>query len=833
MRVLGGQVSFRFKNDRLFVIGSEALPRVSATPPRRPIVDAAVTEAALGWIRRDFAPGAVAEGRVTGPFVLPLVRQGRIDYAVVLATDVRATSPIGLWTVYVDAATAAPVARRSRLKFADGTMMYNAPVRRPGSTRMDYPAHQATMTVDGGSATSTYDGLLTWTGAGSASVTSTVLGPFVRVNNDNAAEVTGAFTLDPGGTQIWNRMDSELDDAQLTSFIHANRVKTWSRAVAPTMTWLDEQIEVTVNINDVCNAFSDGDSINFFRAGGGCANTGRLPDVIYHEFGHSFHAHAIIPGAGDFETALSEGIGDYVAATIVNDSGMGRGFFNNNSPLRDVGPDLVWPEDIHPDPHETGLIWAGAMWDLRAALIDQMGYDEGVALADHLMYESIRRSSDIPSTYVETLAADDDNGDIMDGTPNMCAINAAFSLHGLAPAGVEGGPGVQRPTLEGLKVDVAVITSTLCPGTAVQSAEVAWQRREDDKVGGVIQMTPNATGYEATMPAQPPGTVVQYQVTVTLENGDVLEFPANPADPMYETFVGEVIPLYCTDFELDPASEGWTHGLTSGTPTEGADDWQWGAPQGMAGSGDPAAAYSGGLVFGNDLGGGNYNGMYQADKVNFALSPGVDTQEYTNIRLQYRRWLNVEDAMYDHATIYANDELAWVNLATAAGSVNHTDREWRFHDVDLSPFVADGSVAVKFEIQSDGGLELGGWTLDDLCVVAFVAPDPVCGNGYLEGAEACDDGNTTNGDGCEADCTTTPAGPYCGDGTVDEGEQCDDGNDIDDDECTNACTTPTGLGGDDSGCGCRAAGRGAPSGAWVLAGLGLGLGLALVRRRRR
>src|SRR6185312_2303988 len=28
MRVLGGQVSFEFKNDRLFVIGSEALPNV-------------------------------------------------------------------------------------------------------------------------------------------------------------------------------------------------------------------------------------------------------------------------------------------------------------------------------------------------------------------------------------------------------------------------------------------------------------------------------------------------------------------------------------------------------------------------------------------------------------------------------------------------------------------------------------------------------------------------------------------------------------------------------------------------------------------------------------
>lgn len=35
-------------------------------------------------------------------------------------------------------------------------------------------------------------------------------------------------------------------------------------------------------------------------------------------------------------------------------------------------------------------------------------------------------------------------------------------------------------------------------------------------------------------------------------------------------------------------------------------------------------------------------------------------------------------------------------------------------------------------------------------------PAPVCGNGRLETGEACDDGNTTDGDGCSATCTVEP-----------------------------------------------------------------------------
>jgi cysteine-rich repeat protein len=58
-----------------------------------------------------------------------------------------------------------------------------------------------------------------------------------------------------------------------------------------------------------------------------------------------------------------------------------------------------------------------------------------------------------------------------------------------------------------------------------------------------------------------------------------------------------------------------------------------------------------------------------------------------------------------------------------------------------------------------------------------------CGDGERGAGEACDDGNTEDGDECQSDCAL----PTCGDGSVDDGEECDDGNEASDDGCSSSC----------------------------------------------
>ena len=50
-----------------------------------------------------------------------------------------------------------------------------------------------------------------------------------------------------------------------------------------------------------------------------------------------------------------------------------------------------------------------------------------------------------------------------------------------------------------------------------------------------------------------------------------------------------------------------------------------------------------------------------------------------------------------------------------------------------------------------------------------------CGNGAVEGAEACDDGNTDNGDCCSATCTFEASGASCADATLCNGDETCDG----------------------------------------------------------
>jgi len=130
------------------------------------------------------------------------------------------------------------------------------------------------------------------------------------------------------------------------------------------------------------------------------------------------------------------------------------------------------------------------------------------------------------------------------------------------------------------------------------------------------------------------------------------------------------------------------------------------------------------------------------------------------------------------------------------------------------------------------GEDVDGMSFRDEFAIDDILVDPVsvCGNDTMDPGEACDDGNTEDGDGCTSLCQSATCGDgfvqdgfeecddgnddntdeciacvaaECGDGFVQEGvEECDDGNADDDDECANDCTangSSSGTGGETGG----------------------------------
>lgn len=98
---------------------------------------------------------------------------------------------------------------------------------------------------------------------------------------------------------------------------------------------------------------------------------------------------------------------------------------------------------------------------------------------------------------------------------------------------------------------------------------------------------------------------------------------------------------------------------------------------------------------------------------------------------------------------------------------------------DMSGCYICGNGIIESEEECDDGDTENGDGCDANCIIEY------CGDIIVNNIdEECDDGNAIDGDGCQADCML----PVCGDGIVDSDEECDDGNTNNGDGCSSICT---------------------------------------------
>jgi len=155
---------------------------------------------------------------------------------------------------------------------------------------------------------------------------------------------------------------------------------------------------------------------------------------------------------------MNEGLADYFSGTILNSSCMGDHFIREetyhrlleeapdhrhvqNWPcLRNLKNNLSYPEDYDAaSSHAGSLVFSGSLWDLREEL--------GKEIVDGMIIRSIKLN---PRNFVEflvnLLVVDDDNQNILDGTPHRDEICAAFADHGLGSLGCN--DNLEEPVIE-------------------------------------------------------------------------------------------------------------------------------------------------------------------------------------------------------------------------------------------------------------------------------------------------------------------------------------------------------------------------------------------------
>ncbi len=725
--VEGATITFRFKAGRLFLIGVGPIPSL---PPKDELTlqmqDAYTVVSDL--VQNDQLT-ILPRGLVVFPVASDEGLVGRWAWQF----ESRSASLDRRERHTIDAQSGRELDRQSLVydTTTSGTISITHDSRYPGTEIITSPA--PSLTVSSGVGDTVTAGLeadapgqFAFDLNGPDTLSMRLAGPYFKILDlSGTTTPTVTWEVNPGSdaSYQWDDGDADLSLRDPYIFLHQARQRVID--IAPDLSFVNQQIEVNVNRAGLCNAFWNGSNLNFLQ--GGVTTTGltcypasRVDSVVIHEYGHALHQYAL--AAGSVFPDVGEGVADYLAATITNDPEIGVNLIADSA-LREIETNRRYPEDLVNEVHTDGLVIAGALWDLRTALIAEYGEVDGVAIADSLYLGMLRGGPNMFETYSELLAADDDDGDLSNGTLHVCEINAAFGQHGLGPQAVGTAfVSVDAPrtaSFSGGALQVAaelVSTDPLCVPVNGQYQATLFYSGDGGSNYQPLAMDSGAGPnlFHAEIPIVRNNQAVHYYVQVE-EGENTILAPRNAPQAVFSTFIGEIETIFFDDFEgEDP---GWTTALVSGAEQEGANDWQLGAPSGRFG--DPPEALSGQAVRGNDLAlESRYNGAYQPNIVNRLISPQMDCRAYRTVRLQFMRWLTVEDAKFDRASIYVNNQLVWRNLATEGGVSHHEDDRWLFHDIDISRYAAKKrQVVIVWELTSDAALEKGGWTIDDVSVV--------------------------------------------------------------------------------------------------------------------
>jgi hypothetical protein len=673
------------------------------------------------------------------------LRMAHLAWRVDALWRVSDTLPVGR-TLFLDAATGAVLESRNLIHEFDvtGTVTTLAtPGAFPDSASnpaAQQPAAYARVTSSAGTTYTDVNGDFTFSGVNSPlDVTVDYTGLFNNVNNNSGSDYSLTTTAQPGqaNTIVMNPSPTEYITAEANAFVHINGVRDYVRSITPGDDTADFVMTANVNQSSTCNAFFDGSSTNYYREGGGCANTA-YSTVVVHEVGHWLNVRY---GTGNGNDGMGEGNSDVWAMYILDVPIVGRDFCGTGCHIRSGNNTLQFCGDCcggcYGEVHDDGEVWMGAAWKVRRNLNTTLGNGPGDAVANTMFmgWMNAYNQTQIKSIIeIQWLTLDDDDGNIDNGTPNYGDIDSGFREQGF--------PGFELTLIDFQNVtdlpDTTVeagpytVDATIIPLVAPPITTASLHYRVNG--GSFVDVPMTATGgdgYQAQIPDVPSPARVEYYLSASDSGGNADGWPSGAPANTASFTIGELVLLFADDFD-GAGDNGWTHGTRGGTfNTE--DDWGRGLPQGKGGTSwgtswaDPATAASGSSCWGNDLGLGAENGDYSSLIHNYLRSPAIDCSEAFGTTLRFNRWLTVENAdNNDFARVLVNDVVVWENP-----SGDHTrDTSWTALEIDIGA-EADGQAAlrVEFELRTGWVRNLGGWNLDDFEIYALDSttgqcPDP-------------------------------------------------------------------------------------------------------------
>lgn len=686
------RVDFRVKdNGVVMAIKSNQIPK--SVEPSEPTIDAAsAVDIALGSVTRfDRSDLSVSEPELL--YITDTDGIGRLAWRFEVRNSDK-TDPFGKAYI-MRARERATAVRVDELIHYDhsGSVSANTIVGGTNDPPVSTLLPEARVTITSGGSGSTFtnsNGLFNFAGVGSRTIRARLDGRWSNVQNQAGADAEQSINAGEGDNFHFdlNTTTNEFPTAEATCFYWVTETHRYSSFIMGGNNGVEYELTTNVNINSNCNAFWDGSSINMYRAGSGCPNTGHDASIIAHEYGHGMDAGR----GGIVNGAYSEGFGDAVGMGVTDQHCSGVDFGGPGNCGRSGEDVRLWPApECGGQVHCLGSVYAQFTWQMTKALKLSLGEAAGRQRADRLiLLPAVANPVDIPDAVLETFIADDNNGDINDGTPNFSDIASAADSRNLPrpilPDAVftypNDRPDYSRPGhLTRFRVDVTAGVKTPVADTGVLSYRTG---------GGAFTDVPmtetGANQYEALLPRAVCGTGFEYYVSVDVSEGGTVSDPSDAPASFYssEVFSDQTIVLD-DDFE---SNQGWT--VVNVALTDGA--WIRGIPAGGGTRGDPPTDGDGsGRCFVTDNVAGNSDvdgGPTQLISPTLDFSSGDGT-------VAYLKWHSNDDNDDPFTTFVSNnDGASWTQVSQVVGG----NGGWDAHSFTVGDFVTPTSlVKVRFD----------------------------------------------------------------------------------------------------------------------------------------
>ncbi|MFH1277566.1 MAG: hypothetical protein ABIK65_04230, partial [Candidatus Eisenbacteria bacterium] len=690
VRVVDGRAHVVFtESGRIFAFGSDVMPGVElSTNPSLSRAEAlSIAGSDVGYV--DGTDEITYEELVILPTRESNGEELALTYHLAYRFDIFAQNPYGHWETYVDASTGEILWRRSLIRHVDFTGNVQGDVEWMGycdGVTAGYGLEQMRLPISGvGTAESDVNGdfSLPYGGTDTRTITSNFIGIFFNIDRYTGTNASYSGSITPGTPLTINWTNANSIASERDCWAYLNMQHRWLKALDPTFTGLDYQMPVSVERTDgYCpgNAWYDYYGVNFCVQSATYGNTGRMGDVAWHEYGHGITDQ--LYGPNDPGSGLHEGNSDVASLLFTRDPRLGLGFYLNNctSGIRNAENTMQYPQDWS-ETHTGGQIISGFIWDSMQELFaayPQAYADSVVAHAWHFG-RRLGLPQNPPDQVYWTFVADDDDGDLDNGTPHHAAFCVGATNHGfdcpeiLGPVHLTHTPVESQPSTVSPTAITATITSDAT--TINEGACAVYYRVDGGSYSNVGMANVGGDDYTGYIPAQTGGSYVEYYVYGEDDDGNSATHPTGAPINLHGFFVGTFTTIYENEFESNPTD--WTLGVGDDDATTGM--WEWGDPQGTTYSGqlqpeDDHTPDPGVNCFATGLLAGSSAGTYDVDGGKTTiLSPVFDLSNATMAIVTYWRWYTNNQGNApgeDFWVVQVNDGGGWVDLENTSASDN-------------------------------------------------------------------------------------------------------------------------------------------------------------------